>query len=468
MQNDTIAAIATAPGEGGISIIRVSGNEALTIADKIFYCGGKRPSERPANSFVHGFITCYSSDNYDDISPLKLNGTRRDIDEAILLIYRAPHSYTREDVVEFQGHGGAISAKRILRAVIDAGARPAEPGEFTRRAFLSGRIDLLQAEAVMDLIKARSDRAAASAVEQLEGHLSGRFNAIYDRLLAIAGDLESTLDFDDDELPPAAFGELSVQTEDIINKFNELLKEWDQGHLLREGATVVLHGKPNAGKSTLLNALLGTDRAIVTHVAGTTRDILEEQLIIDGIPIRLIDTAGIRDTTCDIEQESIRRALHKVNSADVSIYVLDGSVCVEQNDMQEINKIHRDRTILVINKSDLELQVKPDDFKGIDCVVCGIGNQKGLEDLRRVIIKKLGVRSFLPNASISERHRLVIVKVLDEIKKVKTILESGNEEHIILAAGLLRTALEQLGTITGRQYHDSLLDHIFGNFCIGK
>lgn len=452
MENDTIAAITTAPGEAGISVVRISGGNALDIADKFFRCSGKPPSERDANSFVHGFVK-----------------STEDIDEAILLIYKAPHSYTRENVVEIQGHGGSTCARRILRTVLNAGSRMAEPGEFTKRAFLSGRIDLLQAEAVMDLIKARSDRAANSAVEQLEGSLSNSFSDIYDNLLSIAADLEATLDFGEDELPSSTFGQLKAQLTAVQMDLKKLLESWDEGHLLREGALVVLSGSPNVGKSTILNSLLGSERAIVTHVPGTTRDIIEEQLVLDGVPLRIVDTAGLRDSDCDIEREGIRRARNKIKHADINIWVVDGSNVLSDEEKLHFNKINRERCMVVINKNDIGIKLTKDDFKGLKCISCGLNDSIGLRSLQKAIIHKLGISSSSgTHASISERHRLIITDVLTELKDVSSMLSDSDNDQSAMAADYVRSALEMLGEISGRSYHDDLLDNIFGRFCVGK
>ncbi len=457
--DDTIAAIATAPGEAGISIVRVSGSDVLKIADSVFRCSGPLPSERTANSFVHGYVQSVGATSSDS----------GDIDEAILLIYRAPHSYTREDVIELQGHGGATSARRILRTVLDSGARLAEPGEFTRRAFLSGRIDLLQAEAVMDLIRARSDRAASVAVEQLEGSLSHCFTELYDGLLDAAADMEATLDFGEDELPATTLDVLKARLGEVREALVALLASWDEGHLLREGAVVVISGCPNVGKSTLLNTLLGSERAIVTHVAGTTRDTLEEQFVLDGIPVRLVDTAGLRDADCDIEQEGIRRAHDHIDRADINIWVVDGSVNLSDIERNHIGATDAERCIVVINKADLGKIVTPDDFAGLTAVVCGARDGGGMDALKKAIALKLGViEAAVPHAAISERHRKIIQDVLNLLNEAESLLSPDREELTVVAAGVVRTALESLGEVTGRTYHNELLDNVFGRFCVGK
>jgi len=455
MQKDTIAAIITAPGEAGVAIVRLSGSDALAIADRVIRCSTPPPSQRKANSFLHGYV--------------KSAEEQSDLDEVIVLVYKGPHSYTREDVVEFQGHGGSTSAKRILRTLLNAGARLAEPGEFTKRAFLSGRIDLLQAEAVMDLIRSHSDRAANAAIEQLEGRLSNSFNIIYDKLVTIAADLEATLDFGEDELPAATFETIYGQLVEIQNLLQKLLASWDEGHLLREGALVVISGSPNVGKSTMLNALLGSERAIVTHLAGTTRDILEEQIVLDGIPVRLVDTAGLRNTECNIEQEGIRRAQQKIEYADLNLVVVDGSTKLSDDEQRHIEEQDPEKSIIVINKYDMGNLISQEDFPAYRSISCSLKTQRGLEELRRAIIDKLGVNSGpTPHASISERHRLIIQTAMQWMDEVITIIKSNNEELTAMAAESVRDILEELGKITGRNYHTELLDNIFGRFCVGK
>ncbi len=450
---ETIAAIATAPGEGAVSIVRVSGTQSLMIADRIFRGKAPLPSSRPGGSFVHGLI----------------EGSEGIADEVILLIYKAPHSYTREDAIEIQGHGGSAAAKRILRAVLDAGARLAEPGEFTKRAFLSGRIDLVQAEAVLDLIRARTDRAAYSALEQLSGRLSEAFNALYDKTLVACGDLESTLDFSEDDLPATLMAEVALKLKTIRSEFKHLLESWDEGHILRDGASVAIAGRPNVGKSTLLNALLGKERAIVTPLAGTTRDTIEEHIAINGYPVRIIDTAGLRESSCLIEQDGIRRAKELVIHSDLILYVLDGSLPYSQEDKNQLESLQKHKTIIVVNKSDISINetIKP---LAADWSVLYISAamSEGLEDLKKGMIEHLGVREGIPHhAVISERHRHLLISAHKDIVESGLILSQAGSDPT-LAASRLRMALETLGTVTGRIYHEELLNNIFNRFCIGK
>ena len=450
---DTIAALATAPGEGAIAIVRLTGPESLTIADRIFRGKGAPPSQRPAQSFLHGHII----------------SDKGVADEVILLIYRAPHSYTREDAIEIQGHGGSAAAQRLLRTALEAGARMAEPGEFTKRAFLSGRIDLLQAEAVLDLIRARSDRAAEAALEQLNGSLSKAFNELYDLTLALAANLEATLDFSEDEMPATVMTDVITRHLSLETEFKHLLDSWNEGHLLREGALVVISGKPNVGKSTLLNALLGKDRAIVTPIAGTTRDTIEEQIVINGFFVRIIDTAGLRETPCEIEKAGVSRALKAIMHSDCNIYIINGTVGLDDEDMVMLKSMPINKTIIAFNKCDDTLfktsQSYPPNWSQISI---SAKNGMGLELLKQTISSKLGVSSMAsPHAAISERHRHLLVSAHKDLVEAGLLLIRPAPEPA-LAASRLRCALETLGEVTGRTYHDALLDNIFSRFCIGK
>ncbi|MBU4199966.1 MAG: tRNA uridine-5-carboxymethylaminomethyl(34) synthesis GTPase MnmE [Verrucomicrobia bacterium] len=454
MTHDTIAAIATAPGEAGIAVIRVSGPASLSIADRLFSSSGHHPSRRLPFSFTHGWI--------------KISG--KVLDEVILLVMRAPHSYTREDVVEIQCHGGIVPARRILQAVLRAGARLAGPGEFTQRAFLNGRIDLVQAEAVLDLIQARSDRAASAALEQLEGSLSLLFEDTYNSLLAVNADLEATLDFsEDDDISPTIIPDVLQRLEIIQKQIGSILETWAEGHLLREGALVVISGKPNVGKSTLLNILLGKDRAIVSSTPGTTRDIIEEILILDGIPLRLVDTAGLRTTACDVENEGVRRARHHMQKADIHLYLMDISQDFDEEDEDNIKRLDPNRSILIMNKSDLGKKLLIPDYKGVTIIQSCMISKDGVNEIRKVIVQKLGfISSRPPHAVISERHRQILISVGNELSEAVTMLLAYRDDVVVLASSKIRMAIESLGQITGKTYHEELLNTIFSKFCVGK
>lgn len=452
---DTIAAIATPPGEGGVGIVRISGSSVWAIADEMFR-GAERPSSKEGGTFVFGKV---------------LDAGGREIDEGLCLVFRAPRSYTGEDTVEIQGHGGAVVLRKILRRALEAGARMAEPGEFTKRAFLNGKMDLVQAEAVADLIHARSDRAAAAAVEQLEGSLSGRFDRLYDQLVDIAADLETTLDFVEDELPDEVFPVLGKKLDESFQTLEALLSTWDEGRLLREGARVVIMGLPNAGKSTLFNALLGQDRAIVTEFAGTTRDVIEEGFVLDGIPLRILDTAGLRDAECEIEREGIRRAREHAGAADVAVYLIDSSVPLSAEDEEHLARLKPEQAVVVLNKADCKVSGFEFGVSGFDPVDASLVNGTGLDEIKRAIAAKLegGVNMAAPaHAVISERHRSLLERARAELENARAQLTGLEDEGVAFAAEHLRDALERLGEVTGRVYHNELLDNVFSRFCIGK
>jgi tRNA modification GTPase len=448
---DTIAAVSTAPGSAGIAIVRLSGPQSLSITDGLIECSGDPPSLRPGGTFLHGRIVS--------------NGA--EVDEAIILIFRTPRSYTRDDVVEIQGHGGRAAAERLLQAVLDAGARMAEPGEFTRRAFLNGRIDLVQAEAVADLIRARSDRAAAAAVEQLEGRLSARLDTLYDHLMAAAADLEASLDFDEGELPPSVLANTERRLRATEQEIAALLDTWEEGHLLRDGARVVIAGQPNVGKSTLMNRLLGKERSIVTHLPGTTRDTIEETLVLGGIQMRLIDTAGLRDSSCLVEQQGVTRATDSIEQADIVLYLIDASQSVTEKDCAQLETLKPEGTVLVQNKSDLlSGQVEPPDSR-FETVICSAAEDIGIDHVRDTLKARLGQLDTPPHAVISERHRALLAGAHELIEDARKLAHQ-DDTLLVPAADMLRAALDMLGTITGRTYTTELLDTIFSRFCIGK
>ncbi len=449
---DTIAAIATPPGEGGVGIVRISGPDVWKISDVLFEAMDKVPvSKRDHGTFAYGKV---------------LDEEGAEIDTGLALVMRAPNSYTREDVVEVQGHGGAVGMRRILRRTLEAGARMAEPGEFTKRAFLNGRIDLLQAEGIFDLIRARSDRAASAAMEQMEGRLSEQFDAIYDAFLEVAANLETTLDFVEDELPDDVFSGIANLLDQTFLSLDKLLYTWDEGRLLREGARVVILGRPNAGKSTLLNAMLGFDRAIVSSTAGTTRDTIEEGFVLDGIPLRITDTAGLRETDCEIEAEGIRRAEAHSEEAHVSVYLIDASQELHEEDRMRLDKLDPDRSVVVLNKID-----RGQKLEGIDGVRASLVSGAGVDELKQALAGVLEKGADLqadPHAVISERHRNLLVRAHAEARDARAFLNKNVEENAVLATEHLRSALEFLGQVTGRVYHEELLESIFSRFCIGK
>ena len=441
MDCDTIAAIATAPGPAGVSIVRISGPDAHSIGERV-----SRTTPDAGKLTAH--YAFFRHPETDDV-----------VDDGIILFFRAPNSYTGEDVVELQGHGGRLPSSRLLEIAILAGARPAEPGEFTRRAFLNGRIDLARAEAVMDFIGASSERAASSAREQLDGRLSKGIDSIFDAIVSVEADVEHLLDFDENEIP-LDFEEKAVERcRDILSLIDKMLAGWRTGAFLREGALVVICGLPNAGKSSLLNALLGRNRAIVSPVAGTTRDSIEESLIIRGIPVRLVDTAGLRDTKDGIEAEGVSRAEELVSRADLVVEVVDASL----GDMSGF-KTAKDR-ITVFNKVDL----LKDDFKNaLDGICISAKNGDGLDIVLDEIANRLDDGADDGGQEgVSARHRSCLLEAKEAAENAVVALATGGE-GLVVAANYLALAAQAVGRVTGRIWSEELLDVVFGKFCVGK
>ncbi len=473
--SDTIAAIATAPGAAAIGIVRLSGPAALSIADKVFCTSPPAhhsaippfhlsqpnsllPSARPANTFVHGYIVDAGGVIVDDV---------------LMLLFRAPHSYTGEDAIELQGHGGSVATRQVLRAVLDAGARSAQPGEFTRRAFLNGRLDLVQSEAVLELICARSDAAANAAREQLDGSLSRALSELYDGALTVAADLEATLNFVEHELPAAVLQAIPKRIQAVIADADRLLAGWHEGRILREGALVVIAGPPNAGKSTLFNLLLGQERTIVHHQPGTTRDLIEESLALQGLPIRLVDTAGLRETSHEVENEGIRRTQNCLQIADLILYVVDAMIGITADDRAALGGLSPGKCIIVFNKhdlgvSDLKRHETALHFAGAAVLACSAKTGFGLTALHQIILTQLQVNpGTSSHASVSERHAKLLQAAIAELHCAETVM-TDTPEQASFAADHLRSAIENLGEITGRTYHDELLNAVFSRFCIGK
>jgi tRNA modification GTPase len=450
---DTIAAVSTPPGEGGVSIIRISGPQSLSIADRI--CPAARAaSSRDRNTF---FLT------------RAVDAEGNVLDEVIVLIYRAPHSYTREDVVEIQAHGGPVCARRLLRAAMAAGARPADPGEFTKRAFLNGRIDLAQAEAVADLVHAATDRAAAAAYEQLSGRLTGWCRSIYNSLLTVAADIEATLDFDEDDIPLSALENAPARAAEACDHLKRLLATWEEGHLLREGARVVISGQPNVGKSTLLNHLLGRERAIVAEEPGTTRDFIEETFVLRGIPLRLFDTAGLRDSPSVVETEGVHRARALMAEADLNIHIIDASLPSNEDNVAVVESLPPNRSLLLLNKNDLGTALDTALLPDLPTIPCSLKTGEGTDMIAPAIAAALHIHNLPPpHAVISERHRDIILYVLNELNLSIGALSPDPIAGAASAATHLRSALQRLGEITGQVYTEELIDTVFNRFCVGK
>lgn len=457
MKTDTIAAIATAMSSSGIGIVRISGEEAVLVADRIFEMKNhKKLSEMPTHSIHYGHIH-----DEDEV-----------IDEVMVLLMRGPKSYTREDTVEIDCHGGVYVMKRILETVIRHGARPAEPGEFTKRAFLNGRIDLSQAESVIDVIYSKNDFALKSSLSQLSGSVSEKIRDIRGTVLHEIAFIESALD-DPEHISLEGYPEqLSEIVSDVVDKIEKLLTNSDNGKMLKEGISTVIVGKPNAGKSSLLNTLVGEEKAIVTDIAGTTRDVLEEQINLNGVLLNVIDTAGIRDTEDVVEKIGVERAKKYLKDADLVIYVVDTSTALDENDA-EIMELLRDRhAIILLNKSDLEQITTVEDVrKHLDKTMIPISakEQTGIDALEKEIKEMFfsGKVTFNDEVYITNiRQKTALQEALRSLKLVQQSIEDDMPEDFYSID--LMNAYEELGTIIGEAVEDDLVNEIFSKFCMGK
>ena len=457
MKTDTIAAIATAMSSSGIGIVRISGEEAVLVADRIFEMKNhKKLSEMPTHTIHYGHIH-----DEDEV-----------IDEVMVLLMRGPKSYTREDTVEIDCHGGVYVMKRILETVIRHGARPAEPGEFTKRAFLNGRIDLSQAESVIDVIYSKNDFALKSSLSQLSGSVSEKIRDIRGTVLHEIAFIESALD-DPEHISLEGYPEqLSEIVSGVADKIEKLLANSDNGKMLKEGISTVIVGKPNAGKSSLLNTLVGEEKAIVTDIAGTTRDVLEEQINLNGVLLNVIDTAGIRDTEDVVEKIGVDRAKKYLKDADLVIYVVDTSTALDENDA-EIMELLRDRhTIVLLNKSDLKQITTVEEVrKHLDKTMIPISakEQTGIDTLEKEIKEMFfsGKVTFNDEVYITNiRQKTALQEALRSLKLVQQSIEDDMPEDFYSID--LMNAYEELGTIIGEAVEDDLVNEIFSKFCMGK
>jgi tRNA modification GTPase len=469
---DTICAIATPFGEGGIGIIRLSGEKAIEIASGVVQLtSGRSLSEVASHTLCHADIVSTPAE-----SLLRRGPVSTSIDEALTVVMRAPHSYTAEDVVEIHCHGGPFVLQYLCEALVANGARPAQPGEFTKRAFLNGKLDLTQAEAVLDTIRAKTATSLRLAQEQLRGSLSREVDRIRQRLIHLLAHVEAAIDFTEEGITFIREQELLQGVESTLEELSRLVETYQEGRILREGITAAIVGRPNVGKSSLLNALLRTDRAIVTPVPGTTRDVLEETLNIRGIPVRLFDTAGLRETTDVAEQEGVRRSRAAMEQADLLLVLLDGSVPLEPEDRALVLPGRNKKVALIINKTDLPTAIAPDDLQAMRNAVPGdatvwISAQTGagLDDLRDTIRNLVLRPEFEPGETAvvtALRHRTGLVKAIEALNKsIESIKGRLPSEFVALD---LRGALDALGDITGATTTDDILDYVFSQFCIGK
>lgn len=455
MLNDTIAAIATPLGEGGLAVIRLSGPQALAMADRCFVPHGKsslKPSAAPTHTIHYGHVE---------------KGCRV-VDEVLVAVMRAPRTFTREDVVEITCHGGLLPAKLVLDAVLEAGARLAQPGEFTRRAFLNGRLDLAQAEAVADLIHARTELALTAANEQLAGKLSQRINQLRDDLVKTLAHVEAHIDFPDEDIAPDTKAQLLKRLEQGIAFMDELLRTANEGQILRRGIRVAIIGRPNAGKSSLLNQLLGHERAIVSPVPGTTRDTIEETANIRGLPVVFIDTAGLREAGDLVEAEGIRRSHESLARAELILHVLDASEPLTTEDERHLADFATKKRLLVGNKTDLprklEIPACADSLVPVSCVT-GAGIES-LKDAIKQVAWSGEIRAEMLQVMINSRHQEALKRARDAV--VRTVDALRGDLTLELAALDLRIAVNAVGEIVGKTSTEDLLDSIFSQFCIGK
>jgi len=442
---ETIAAISTPAGEGAIALVRIAGPEAIAIADLVF-----RGKEKPSafQSHLQHFGEIVEGD--------------RTVDQVMLSVHRAPHSYTGEDLVEVSCHGGIVVSAQVLALCFAAGARAARPGEFTERAFLNGKMDLTQAEAVIDLIRAQTDLALRSATEQLEGRLGSAIRTIRDELVDLLAHIEASIDFAEEDIDPDEGAILRARLDRVREKVDALLATAEQGRILREGVRVVIYGATNAGKSSLLNRLLGYERALVSQIPGTTRDTIEEVINLRGIPLRLLDTAGLRESTDELERAGMARTEKSLAGADLLLHLVDGSA-PQPPDFEQ--RALSSMGILLLNKSDLPEHA---DWSGSEELRISCVTGAGLADLEDKILGQIGALHVRPESAlaINARHRSCLRRALENIERAGATLEQSDSPE--LAAVDLHAALRAVAEVIGLESDDAILDSVFAQFCIGK
>lgn len=454
---DTIAAITTPLGESGIGAVRISGPGAYAVGDKIFKSKSEVPlKERRDRSIQYGTIV-------DE------NGTC--IDEVLTLIMKGPHSYTAEDVLEIQCHGGREALESILQLILRSGARMANPGEFTERAFVNGRIDLAQAEAVMDVIQAKSRAGLTSAVSQLEGRLSKVINKTRNELTELVTRLEVMIDYPEEDLEDIAVPDVSGALKGMQEKLQHMLEESQSGRMIRDGVMAAIAGTPNAGKSSLLNRLLQEERAIVTDVPGTTRDVLEEWITLRGIPVCLVDTAGIRETDDTVEKIGVSRARQYLDRADIILAVIDSSRPLTEEDKDILQSVAGKNVIVVLNKTDLPPVVTSKDLSPYGFLLCPISAStgKGLDDLKDMLLQEVLKGGFTdgPSALLTNtRHIELVRQSAEALNRAQQSLQDGMPLDCAIVD--IRQAWDALGSITGDTVHDDIVEEIFSRFCLGK
>lgn len=454
-QFKTIAAISTAQGEGGIGVIRISGDCAATVADKVFQSiNNKRLAD------MKGYTAAYG----------KILYKREELDEAVALVFRAPHSYTGEDVVELSCHGGVYITKQVLRAVLEAGAVPAQAGEFTKRAFLNGKIDLTEAESVMDIISAKSRTAARTAMCVKDGALRRRITGVKDNLLSLVAHLSAWADYPEEDIAEVTDGMIFEACEAAEAEFTAMLSTYDSGQALKQGIDTVIAGRPNVGKSTLMNLLSGYEKSIVTDIPGTTRDIVEDTVVAGDVILRLSDTAGLRDTEDAVEKIGVDRAKKRLEQCGLLLAVFDNSRALEDFDFSLLDMAKDVPTIAVINKTDLPNQLDLDKVKhtisNIVCISAKTG--EGRDELIAAISKIAGTAELNPSEGIlsNERQRLNVSNALRSVSEAKQALAAGLTFDAVTVT--LEDAISELLELTGEKTSDEVLDRVFHNFCVGK
>lgn len=444
---ETICALSTPPGIGGLAVVRITGDKSLSMADKVFKSpGGKLPSSVPSHTVHYGRVVCEDG---------------KVIDEVMLTVLKAPRTFTGEDVVEISGHGGPVASRLILERLFEVGARLAGPGEFTRRAFLNGRLDLTQAEAVADLIHARTDKAVHVAALQLKGVLGKDISRLRDDLMGVLAHIEAHIDFPDEDIRPETSRDLEERCQKALEIVRKLIASAREGRVMREGIQTVITGSPNVGKSSLFNALVGHDRAIVTSVPGTTRDTLEEVINMGGLPLVLTDTAGIRETGDLIEAEGVRRSHQARDAAELVLHVCDATVPGEST-----GEMTDPRVITIYNKCDL-LNVWPEDRPGV--IYLSAMNRRGFDRLEREVWRKVGLvpgRGAEGGVPVNARHQEALIRCAERlVLALDAMVARQSLEFVALD---LRGACEALGEVVGLTGGEDLLDRIFSTFCIGK
>ena len=462
MNQDTIAAISTGMTNSGIGIVRISGSEALEIADRV-YKGKETITEVPTHAIHYGHV---------------MDGDET-VDEVLVMVMRGPRTFTGEDTVEINCHGGTYVVSRVLETVLKAGARPAEPGEFTKRAFLNGKMDLSQAEAVIDVITSENEYALQSSISQLKGSVKNRIKEIREKIIYHTAFIETALD-DPEHISVDGYGEvLKEAAEEVIDQLKELIDSSDDGRIMKEGIQTVILGKPNAGKSSLLNILAGHDRAIVTDIEGTTRDVLEEQIRLQGLTLNIIDTAGIRQTDDIVEKMGVDKAKEYAKEADLIIYVVDASRNLDENDEKIFDLIYDKRTVILLNKSDLDTVVTEEMIrerisqkgvqKQIPVIAISAKEEQGIKELENTVKAMFlkGDLSFNEEVYITNaRQKNALVNARESMKKVIFSIDAGMPEDFYSID--LMDAYESLGNITGESIGEDLVNEIFSKFCMGK